>query len=880
MRKIHRSLIAIFLAGFTAWGCAQRDEQKMLEESSPESVTLEVSLGGSSRAERFLGTYDQIERLALDIVRNYGNKQVISDEELVYDDTSGKWTGTVEKLIVDFDYTITGHAYRLYNDPSDNWTTWQKYTHDNNSVFVEIFTGEVQHTVNEGINQLTLRMAPILDDRELRVPRITRIQRPFQLGVDDNASIEVRVDTVGDGSDDELSWRFRPVDNLSLPVTDGTRGTFSPDSGDISDNGSGYQDIISSYSAPSSGSICFTDEAITGQCPQKLQVRVSNLQEIGVTAHFIVYVTDNESASTTIDTNPVIESITAERVGLDQLQWTIYVSDDDLFDNLTVNWEYLFGDSRNFSDNSTDKLTDHSGRMQTVMEYEDSDDGMLIVTVCEKDQADWTTHGCAYQNEGSTSIEYELIPNAFHEIIICDDTGCELPNWFVGTMDNDKEWYACRPSDSNDKLGGIQTHDVLDQWGFTSKGFEYIQTGYSSDNASCSGSLDWKQRYDGRAEQAGSAVYPTTSVYDNATQDNLSVYQVLLSRFSAEMTLYDAAMISSFNAGQNCGYTANDWGDNVTLDIAGCDAVDGPPDNATHRMIIYYNRDNDTLRMGHQDNETETTYPDKLMCLVYGKDSAVFHPHVGNCNDGGGGSGNQTSGTYVTWTDPSDNATGLNASSIDNITVSFSQPMNSGSFWINYSGVCEGTFQLSSDNFSSCVMLNNWSGSGQTFSFTPAADLSYPNHYRIRVDNATSDNGDSVLYTSLEPGFEVSGGSSSSAPWIGTQQLGTSSDDRAYGVATDSSGNVYVTGYTEGGLDGNTSAGSGDLFVVKYSSSGTKQWTQQLGTSYEDRANGVATDSSGNVYVTGYTGGGLDGNNHSGNTDIFVVKYDSDGNKQ
>ena len=53
MRKIHRSLIAILLFVFTAWGCAQRDEQKMLEEPSPESVTLEVSLGGSSRAERF-----------------------------------------------------------------------------------------------------------------------------------------------------------------------------------------------------------------------------------------------------------------------------------------------------------------------------------------------------------------------------------------------------------------------------------------------------------------------------------------------------------------------------------------------------------------------------------------------------------------------------------------------------------------------------------------------------------------------------------------------------------------------------------------------------------------------------------------------------------
>ena len=56
-----------------------------------------------------------------------------------------------------------------------------------------------------------------------------------------------------------------------------------------------------------------------------------------------------------------------------------------------------------------------------------------------------------------------------------------------------------------------------------------------------------------------------------------------------------------------------------------------------------------------------------------------------------------------------------------------------------------------------------------------------------------------------------------------TKQLGTSSADQAYGVAVDSSGNVYVTGNTWGGLDGNTSSGDTDLFVVKYNSSGVKQ---------------------------------------------------------
>ena len=123
--------------------------------------------------------------------------------------------------------------------------------------------------------------------------------------------------------------------------------------------------------------------------------------------------------------------------------------------------------------------------------------------------------------------------------------------------------------------------------------------------------------------------------------------------------------------------------------------------------------------------------------------------------------------------------------------------------------------------------------------------------------------------------FVVKYNSSGDKQW--TKQLGTSSQDQTFGVATYSSGNVYVVGATEGGMDGNTSAGGWDLFVVKYNSSGTKQWTKQFGTSEDEFANGVATDSSGNVYVTGITQGGLDGNTNAGLRDVFLIKYNSDG---
>ena len=86
-----------------------------------------------------------------------------------------------------------------------------------------------------------------------------------------------------------------------------------------------------------------------------------------------------------------------------------------------------------------------------------------------------------------------------------------------------------------------------------------------------------------------------------------------------------------------------------------------------------------------------------------------------------------------------------------------------------------------------------------------------------------------------------SSASSSSDGLAGNYQLAT--HDYANGVVTDSSGNVYVAGVTYGGLDGNSNKDNADLFVVKYNSSGTKQWTKQDGTAQNDEATGVATDS-------------------------------------
>ncbi len=90
--------------------------------------------------------------------------------------------------------------------------------------------------------------------------------------------------------------------------------------------------------------------------------------------------------------------------------------------------------------------------------------------------------------------------------------------------------------------------------------------------------------------------------------------------------------------------------------------------------------------------------------------------------------------------------------------------------------------------------------------------------------------------------------------------LGGIGTDAAFGVAVDSSGNATVAGQTDStnfptAVAIQTSlSGPNDAFVTKFNSTGSAfVYSTYLGGSGIDAANGVAVDSSGNAYVTGYT---------------------------
>jgi len=122
--------------------------------------------------------------------------------------------------------------------------------------------------------------------------------------------------------------------------------------------------------------------------------------------------------------------------------------------------------------------------------------------------------------------------------------------------------------------------------------------------------------------------------------------------------------------------------------------------------------------------------------------------------------------------------------------------------------------------------------------------------------------------------------------WLWAKQAGGTSDDYGNGIAVDTNGNSYVTGYfSESATFGTTtltSSGDIDIFVAKLDSSGNWLWANQAGGTNCDYGHGIAVDDNGNSYIIGNflesANFGITTLTSSGYYDIFVAKLDINGN--
>ena len=101
-----------------------------------------------------------------------------------------------------------------------------------------------------------------------------------------------------------------------------------------------------------------------------------------------------------------------------------------------------------------------------------------------------------------------------------------------------------------------------------------------------------------------------------------------------------------------------------------------------------------------------------------------------------------------------------------------------------------------------------------------------------------------------------------------TKQWAGQGNDIPRGITTDAFDNVYITGYTNSFANGTT-----QIFLLKYTGVGDLQFSEMWGGEHNDYGYGVAADNLGNVYVVGTTN-----SLGAGGSDAVLLKYDSSGN--
>ncbi len=123
--------------------------------------------------------------------------------------------------------------------------------------------------------------------------------------------------------------------------------------------------------------------------------------------------------------------------------------------------------------------------------------------------------------------------------------------------------------------------------------------------------------------------------------------------------------------------------------------------------------------------------------------------------------------------------------------------------------------------------------------------------------------------------------------FLWTRQAGGTGYDEGRGIAADASGNIFVTGFFQNtatfGNTNFTSSGQSDVFVAKYDPAGNLLWVRSGGGKDYDEAHAIAVDALGNAVITGYfdataSFGSFSLHNTSGSDDVFVAKCSSAGN--
>jgi hypothetical protein len=389
----------------------------------------------------------------------------------------------------------------------------------------------------------------------------------------------------------------------------------------------------------------------------------------------------------------------------------------------------------------------------------------------------------------------------------------------------------------------------------------------------------WNDRGTGIAIDSNGAAYVTGDTSSSDFPTTLGAFDTNLDGYSDAFVVKLNASGSALSYATFLGGSYGDVGTGIAIDSSGAAYVTGVTDSSDFPITP---RAFDTSYNGYNG--------DAFVVKLNATGSALSYATFlgGSDMDGGDDIAIDSSGAaYVTGrTTSSDFPTTLGA---------FDPSYNGGDYdafvvKLNATGSALSYATFLGGNSYECIWLGcaiaiDASGAAYVTGGTVSSDFpTTPGSFDTSYNGDDNDNGDGI---GCGDTFVVKLNATGSALSYATF-LGGSGSDEGIDIAIDSSGAAYVTGRTTSSdfpitpraFDTSYNGYNGDVFVVKLNATGSAlSYATFLGGSDYDEGYGIALDSSGTAYVTGYTGSSdfpttpeAFDTNFDGYGDAFVVK--------
>ncbi len=231
-----------------------------------------------------------------------------------------------------------------------------------------------------------------------------------------------------------------------------------------------------------------------------------------------------------------------------------------------------------------------------------------------------------------------------------------------------------------------------------------------------------------------------------------------------------------------------------------------------------------------------------------------------------------------------DNATGITMDGNGNVIITgFTQSMNfpvTNSSW-NSGGL--DAFTVKYNGIGMMLWATYCGGNSRDWAFAICADGSGnivitgdTGSANFPVTNSTTLNG---IYNMFVVKFTVNG----TVLWA--TYYGGNGGTYGNGIDFDGNGNILIVGHTNSTnlpvTNSSTLSGTWDGHVVKFDANGTVKWATYYGGSYQDQVIAIATDVSGDVFFTGWTQSPdipvTNSSQFCGGYDAFIAKLNGNG---